>query len=111
MSSEDIAQLVDQEVLLTNPEVIPLSDSSDSESSFEDNNIANTQLTKATKFSITTFLASMSINLILPFINGLMLGFGELVAHEIGLKWGWFGAKVYRPQRTQVEEKRRTRLI
>ncbi|GCE99479.1 hypothetical protein ZYGM_003227 [Zygosaccharomyces mellis] len=30
-----------------------------------------------------SFAGSCAINLILPFINGLMLGFGELLAHEI----------------------------
>jgi hypothetical protein len=35
-----------------------------------------------------------TINLILPFINGLMLGFGELFAHEIAFRLGWGGTKV-----------------
>ncbi|GAV55536.1 hypothetical protein ZYGR_0AV01680 [Zygosaccharomyces rouxii] len=32
---------------------------------------------------VGSFAGSCAINLILPFINGLMLGFGELLAHEI----------------------------
>lgn len=32
---------------------------------------------------VSSFATSCAINLLLPFINGLMLGFGELVAHEI----------------------------
>lgn len=39
---------------------------------------------------ILSFAGSCSINLVLPFINGLMLGFGELVAHEISWDWNWF---------------------
>ncbi|CAR29246.1 hypothetical protein ZYGR_0Z01680 [Zygosaccharomyces rouxii] len=32
---------------------------------------------------VGSFTASCAINLVLPFINGLMLGFGELLAHEV----------------------------
>lgn len=35
-----------------------------------------------------------AINLLLPFVNGLMLGFGELVAHEAAWRLGWSGTKV-----------------
>ncbi|CCH42793.1 hypothetical protein BN7_2337 [Wickerhamomyces ciferrii] len=45
-------------------------------------------------FSITRFLGRLSVNLILPFINGLMLGFGEIIAHEIGFHYNWTGARV-----------------
>jgi hypothetical protein len=34
------------------------------------------------------------INLFLPFVNGLMLGFGELVANEAAFRLGWSGTKV-----------------
>lgn len=40
-----------------------------------------------------------AINLVLPFINGIMLGFGEILAHEIGFKYGFVGARVYPPRR------------
>jgi hypothetical protein len=39
-------------------------------------------------------LRGAAINLFLPFINGLMLGFGELFAHEIAFRLGWSGTKV-----------------
>ena len=39
---------------------------------------------------IWKFIGSCSINLILPFINGLMLGFGELFAHELSWRYNWF---------------------
>merc|ERR1712000_749247 len=34
-------------------------------------------------------------NLVLPFINGMMLGFGELFAHEAAFRLGWGGTKVF----------------
>jgi len=40
-------------------------------------------------------LRSAAINLVLPFVNGLMLGFGELFAHEIAFRLGWSGTKVF----------------
>ncbi|TDZ19526.1 Mitochondrial import protein 1 [Colletotrichum sidae] len=36
-----------------------------------------------------------AINLFLPFINGMMLGFGELFAHEAAFRLGWNGTKVF----------------
>ncbi|CDR47716.1 CYFA0S36e00760g1_1 [Cyberlindnera fabianii] len=45
-------------------------------------------------FALGALLASLSINLFLPFINGLMLGFGEIIAHEIGFHYNWVGARV-----------------
>ena len=36
-----------------------------------------------------------AINFILPFINGLMMGFGELFAHEVAFRFGWSKTKVY----------------
>lgn len=41
---------------------------------------------------------SLTINLLLPFINGLMIGFGEILAHELGFHFNWLGARVYRPR-------------
>lgn len=34
-------------------------------------------------------LRGAAINLLLPFVNGLMLGFGELFAHEFAFRLGW----------------------
>lgn len=39
-------------------------------------------------------LRGVAINLLLPFVNGLMLGFGELFAHEAAFRLGWGGTKV-----------------
>lgn len=44
--------------------------------------------------TIWGLLRGAAINLLLPFINGLMLGFGELLAHETAFRLGWSGTKV-----------------
>jgi hypothetical protein len=44
-----------------------------------------------------TLLRTAAINLVLPFINGLMLGFGELFAHELAFRWGWGTTRVCIP--------------
>ncbi|WEW56097.1 hypothetical protein PRK78_001532 [Emydomyces testavorans] len=45
--------------------------------------------------TIWRFLRGAAINLLLPFINGLMLGFGELFAHEAAFRLGWSNTKVF----------------
>lgn len=45
-------------------------------------------------YSHPTFLwilKSTAINFILPFFNGVMLGFGEILSNEVLFKYGWFG--------------------
>ncbi|KAF3927183.1 hypothetical protein ABW20_dc0103547 [Dactylellina cionopaga] len=81
-----------------------LSAPSDPESTSNTNN-ANTTTTSPTNssaplilYSPPTFLSlfrSAAINLFLPFVNGLMLGFGELFAHEIAFRFGWSGTNVF----------------
>lgn len=44
--------------------------------------------------TIWSILRGAAINLVLPFVNGLMLGFGELFAHEAAYRLGWSGTKV-----------------
>jgi hypothetical protein len=41
-----------------------------------------------------SMIRGAAINLLLPFINGMMLGFGELFAHEAAFRLGWGGTKV-----------------
>uniref|UniRef100_A0A060T548 ARAD1C09064p n=1 Tax=Blastobotrys adeninivorans TaxID=409370 RepID=A0A060T548_BLAAD len=50
---------------------------------------------------LVSVIASWAINLALPFINGMMLGFGEIFAHELGFRWGWAGARVV-PRRNRL---------
>ncbi|KAL3478429.1 outer membrane protein TOM13-domain-containing protein [Aspergillus californicus] len=45
--------------------------------------------------SLWGILRGAAINLFLPFVNGLMLGFGELFAHEAAFRLGWSGTKVF----------------
>ncbi|KAL8781946.1 MAG: hypothetical protein Q9213_005785 [Squamulea squamosa] len=40
-------------------------------------------------------LRGAAINLLLPFVNGLMLGLGELLAHEAAFRLGWSGTKIF----------------
>lgn len=44
--------------------------------------------------TVWSLLRGAAINLLLPFVNGLMLGFGELLAHEAAFRLGWSGTKV-----------------
>ncbi|RMZ92453.1 hypothetical protein DV736_g351, partial [Chaetothyriales sp. CBS 134916] len=53
--------------------------------------------------TIWSILRGAAINLLLPFINGLMLGFGELLAHEWAFRLGW--------SQTNVGGNPRSRLI
>ncbi|KAK8149210.1 hypothetical protein G3M48_007860 [Beauveria asiatica] len=45
--------------------------------------------------TIWSLLRGTAINILLPFINGMMLGFGELFAHEAAFRLGWGGTKVF----------------
>ncbi|KAJ9138514.1 hypothetical protein NKR19_g7835 [Coniochaeta hoffmannii] len=45
--------------------------------------------------TIWGLLRGAAINLLLPFINGMMLGFGELFAHEAAFRLGWGGTRVF----------------
>ncbi|ODV96916.1 hypothetical protein PACTADRAFT_48706 [Pachysolen tannophilus NRRL Y-2460] len=82
-----------------------LEDDENTSSNNNNNNSASssdeTELYDLTPSSVFKFITSCSINLILPFINGMMLGFGEILAHEIGFKYGWLGARVY-PQKRMI---------
>ena len=44
--------------------------------------------------TVWSIIRGAAINLFLPFINGMMLGFGELFAHEAAFRLGWGGTKV-----------------
>ncbi|GMM28476.1 Mim1 protein [Martiniozyma asiatica (nom. inval.)] len=43
------------------------------------------------------YLYKCAVNLVLPFINGMMIGFGEIFAHELLHSRGWTQARIYRP--------------
>lgn len=44
--------------------------------------------------TLWSLLRGATINLFLPFVNGMMLGFGELFAHEAAFRLGWSGTRV-----------------
>lgn len=46
----------------------------------------------STKTRVMALTSSLAINLLLPFVNGVMLGFGEIFARNVVV--GWFGWKV-----------------
>ncbi|RVX68419.1 hypothetical protein B0A52_07419 [Exophiala mesophila] len=45
--------------------------------------------------TIWGILRGAAINLLLPFVNGMMLGFGELLAHEFAFRLGWRETNVW----------------
>ncbi|KKA28776.1 hypothetical protein TD95_002849 [Thielaviopsis punctulata] len=53
--------------------------------------------------SVWLMVRGMAINLLLPFINGMMLGFGELFAHEAAFRLGWGGTKVFPISRRRAQ--------
>jgi len=74
---------------------------SDSENYEANNELSSSPLSSSSSplilYKPPTFwslVRASAINLILPFINGLMLGFGELFAHEIAFRLGWTNTKV-----------------
>ncbi|KAI1494068.1 TOM13-domain-containing protein [Biscogniauxia mediterranea] len=52
--------------------------------------------------TVWSMIRGATINLLLPFINGMMLGFGELFAHEAAFRLGWGGTKVFPISRRRV---------
>jgi hypothetical protein len=46
----------------------------------------------STRMRLSALLSSLAINLLLPFVNGVMLGFGEIFAKNVVI--GWFGWQI-----------------
>lgn len=65
----------------------------------KDDDVSLISIEDADENLLWSLVTSSAINMILPFINGMMLGFGEIAAHEIGFRYGWYGAKVEPPLR------------
>ncbi|KAI8977975.1 outer membrane protein TOM13-domain-containing protein [Pilobolus umbonatus] len=55
--------------------------------------MSSKELTWYTHPTLLWAVKSTAINFILPFFNGIMLGFGEIFANELIFKYGWFGFK------------------
>ncbi|KAG6857230.1 hypothetical protein H0H87_007649 [Tephrocybe sp. NHM501043] len=46
--------------------------------------------TLTTRTRVKALFSSLAINMVLPFVNGVMLGFGEIFAKNVVMKWfGW----------------------
>lgn len=85
----------------------------DSAGIFEEEELAlSAAATNLVSLDLFGILRRGAVNLVLPFINGIMLGFGEIFAHEIGFKYGFVGARVYPPRRNaQARARPQSRYI
>jgi hypothetical protein len=45
--------------------------------------------------TVWSIIRGAAINLLLPFVNGMMLGFGELFAHEAAFRLGWSNTRIF----------------
>jgi Outer membrane protein TOM13 len=75
---------------LSPPSTSPPQSSSNTNNNNNNNNNSHEQ--KVVVYSRPTFwglVRGAAINLLLPFVNGMMLGLGELLAHELAFRWGW----------------------
>ncbi|CAE7185398.1 hypothetical protein CFE70_006295 [Pyrenophora teres f. teres 0-1] len=89
---------------------------SDSENYDANNELSSTSTTSDTTTSsplilykpptLWGLLRGAAINLLLPFVNGLMLGFGELVANEAAYRLGWSGTKIFPTHRSGSNSRR-----
>ena len=87
LSSED-------SVITPSESTFPLESNDDSTDSSVESVSTEQALVLHKKPTLFSFLTSCAINLFLPFIHGMMLGFGEIFAQELGFRWGWSGARV-----------------
>ena len=60
----------------------------------------------STHTKLIQFARSCVIDLLLPFINGLMLGFGELVAHEVAWRYNWFDRRNVKAFKIEPESRK-----
>ncbi|KAK7204300.1 outer membrane protein TOM13-domain-containing protein [Myxozyma melibiosi] len=51
-----------------------------------------------------------AIQLVFPFVNGMMIGFGEIFANELGIRWGFLGAHAH-PMRINIRNRVEQRLL
>ncbi|RMZ68275.1 mitochondrial import 1 [Pyrenophora seminiperda CCB06] len=84
----------------------PSSPRASSPSSANTANTNNTPLILYKPPTLWGLLRGAAINLVLPFVNGLMLGFGELVANEAAYRLGWSGTKIFPTHRSGSDSRR-----
>lgn len=87
-NAEEVSELNSSSDLVAVPSEV-VSDS-------EPENFSNALAVFKKKPTLKEFVVSCVINCFLPFVNGMMLGFGEIFAHELGFRWGWSAARVCR---------------
>lgn len=106
LNSNSLQEYVDLINASNEEKIVPgdYNDNNDYNNNQSEGSLVSVESTTADGYddSVWSIVYSSAINLVLPFINGLMLGFGEIVAHEIGFRYGWYGAKV-QPQKRLLE--------
>ncbi|KAJ5182937.1 Outer membrane protein MIM1/TOM13 mitochondrial [Penicillium capsulatum] len=70
------------------------SPSADDELSPTPSSTASSRVVLYNQPSVWGLLRGAAINFLFPFINGMMLGFGELFAHELAFRLGWQNTRV-----------------
>ncbi|KAK9454688.1 outer membrane protein TOM13-domain-containing protein [Dipodascopsis uninucleata] len=55
----------------------------------------STSIIRREPWTIFRVFKFTALNLLLPFINGMMVGFGEIFANELGVRWGFIGAEMH----------------
>lgn len=96
---------------LSSDELVNNQDIEHTESLIEESRLQKEYESSLTKFDLWDIIKKGSINLVLPFINGMMLGFGEILAHEIGFRYNWVGARVQPVRRLEQRQKRESKFL
>lgn len=97
MSSEDpIAHMAESGVTINSDSEHYSAGDDNLSPSPETNSASSSPLILYKPPTVWGLIRGAAINLVLPFINGMMLGFGELFAHEAAYRLGWGGTKVCR---------------
>lgn len=78
-----------------------------SEPDYSTDLIARGQGGEILTINLWSILCKGAINFVLPFFNGVMIGFGEILAHEIGFKYGFRGARVVPERRYASQESKK----
>ncbi|KAK8009602.1 mitochondrial import protein 1 [Apiospora arundinis] len=103
MSSEDpIAHMAESGVTINSDSEHYSAGDDNLSPSPENNSASSSPLILYKPPTVWGLVRGAAINLVLPFINGMMLGFGELFAHEAAYRLGWGGTKVFPLSRRQA---------
>lgn len=78
-----------------------------SESDYSTDLIARGHGGEILTINLYSILCKAAINFVLPFFNGVMIGIGEILAHEVGFRYGFRGARVVPERRHAAQESRK----